>query len=159
MQSQWTALLASLCLSFPVIAEDWSSDEKAVWQLEEDYWRYVSTGDLDSYVKLWHDDFVGWPCAEWEPARKGGIGKWLRDIRDNKWKLTYQLKPLGIQEFGGDTVVVHYAAEYVTDYGDGTRSGVGVWRKFTHTWMRTGDEWRIIGGMCAAQEPIKVPRG
>ncbi len=159
MQFKLTALVAILCFSLSVAAEDQSPSEKAVWQLEEDYWRYVSTGDLDSYVKLWHDDFVGWPCAEWEPARKGGVGKWLRDIRDNKWKLTYQLKPIGIQEFGGDTVMVHYAAEYVYDYGDGTRSGVGVWRKFTHTWMRTGDAWQIIGGMCAAQEPVKVPRG
>ena len=37
-------------------------------------------------------------------------------------------------------------------------SGSGIWRKFTHTWMKTGDEWQIIGGMCAAQEPLKTPR-
>jgi hypothetical protein len=34
------------------------------------------------------------------PARKGDIGKWVRDIRDNRRTLTYQLKPLEIQEFG-----------------------------------------------------------
>jgi len=158
MPFRLVTLLASLCLSIPVAAADWNEDEKAVWQLEEDYWRYVSTGNIDSYVTLWHDDFVGWPCFEWTPARKGDIGKWVRDIRDNKWKLTYQLKPLEMQEFGGDTVIVHYAAEYVYDYGDGTRSGVGIWRKFTHTWMRVGDSWQIIGGMCAAQEPVKAPR-
>jgi hypothetical protein len=44
------------------------------------------------------------------------------------------------------------------DYGDGTRSGAGLWRKFTHTWMKTADRWQIIGGMCAAQEPVKAPR-
>ena len=60
----------------------------------------------------------------------------MRDIRDNKWKLTYQLNPLEMQEFSGSTVVVHYAAEYAYDYGDGTRSGIDIWRKFTHTWMR-----------------------
>jgi ketosteroid isomerase-like protein len=152
------AVVAGILLAPPTVALDMGPDETAVWQLEEDYWRFVSAGDIEAYVKLWHDDFVGWPCFEWSPARKGDIGKWVRDIRDNHWKLTYQLKPLEIQEFGGDTVVVHYAAEYVYDYGDGTRSGAGIWRKFTHTWMKTEGRWQIIGGMCAAQEPVKAPR-
>lgn len=159
MAFRWITLVASLFFSMPLAAADWNADEKAVWQLEEDYWRYVSAGDVDSYVKLWHDDFVGWPCFEWKPARKGDIGNWVRDIRDNKWKLTYQLKPLEMQEFDGHTIIVHYAAEYAYDHGDGTRSGVGLWRKFTHTWMRVGNSWQIIGGMCAAQEPVKAPRG
>src|ERR1043165_3889055 len=137
MQVRRAMLAAILCLALPAASKDWNSDEKA--RLEEAYWRYVSTGDVDSYVKLWHDDFVGWPCFEWAPARKGDIGKWVRDIRDNRWKFTYQLKPLDVQEFRDDTVIVYYAAEYVYDYGDGTRSGAGLWRKFTHTWMKTGD--------------------
>lgn len=138
--------------------QDQTAAEKAVWQLEQDYWRFVSAGDVDSYVKLWHDDFVGWPCAQPGPVRKGDIGSWVRDIRDNKWKLTYELKPIDSQEFGGDTVIVHYAAEYAYDYGDGTGSGAGLWRKFTHTWMKTPGGWQIIGGMCAAQEPVAPPR-
>ncbi len=158
MQFRWLTFVAGLCLAFPIAAKDLSADEKVVWQLEEDYWRYVGAGDVDSYVKLWHEDFVGWPCFEWNPARKGDIGKWVRDIRDNHWKLSYQLKPLDSQAFGNGTVVVYYAAEYVYDYGDGTHSGSGIWRKFTHTWMKSGGNWQIIGGMCAAQEPVKAPR-
>jgi hypothetical protein len=38
-------------------------------------------------------------------------------------------------------VLVHYAAEYVYDYGDGTKNCVGLWRKFT------------------VEEPVKAPRG
>ena len=159
MPLRWIAVAMGLALAFPIAAKDWNRDETAVWQLEEDYWRYVSHGDVDAYVRLWHEDFVGWPCFEWNPARKGNIGKWVRDIRDNRWKLSYQLKPLDIQEFGDDTVVVHYAAEYVYDYGDGTTSGAGLWRKFTHTWMKSDGRWQIIGGMCAAQEPVKAQRG
>ena len=158
MRTQWMAFVAGFCLAFPITAEERSTDENAVWQLEEDYWRYVSTGNVDAYVQLWHDDFVGWPCFAWTPAGKADIGSWVRDIRDNHWKLSYELKPLAVQDFGHDVVVVHYAAEYVYDYGDGTRSGAGLWRKFTHTWMRVGKGWQIIGGMCAAQEPVKAPR-
>jgi len=107
--------------------------------------------------KLWHDHFVGWPCFEWTPSGKDGGGKWVRDIRENNWKLNYALKPFAVKSFG-EVVIVYYAAEYVYGYGDGTKSGAGIWRKFTHTWMKAGDRWRIIGGMCAAQEPLKTPR-
>ena len=31
----------------------------------------------------------------------------VRDIRDNHWKLTFQVKPIEVREFGEDTVVVH----------------------------------------------------
>jgi ketosteroid isomerase-like protein len=158
MHIRAVAFLWAAFLAWPAAAVDWTPDEQAVWQLEQDYWRYVSTGDVDAYVKLWHEDFVGWPCFELEPKGKADIGSWVRDIRDKQWKLTYELKPLANQAFGDDVVVVHYAAEYVYDYGDGTRSGAGLWRKFTHTWMRMGDSWQIVGGMCAAQEPVKAPR-
>ena len=158
MHIRAVAFLWAAFLAWPAAAVDWTPDEQAVWQLEQDYWRYVSTGDVDAYVKLWHEDFVGWPCFELEPKGKTDIGSWVRDIRDKQWKLTYELKPLANQAFGDNVVVVHYAAEYVYDYGDGTRSGAGLWRKFTHTWMRMGDSWQIVGGMCAAQEPVKAPR-
>lgn len=70
MQVRWAMLTTILCLALPVAAKDMNRDEKAVWQLEEDYWHFESAGDVDSYVKLWHDDFVGWPCFEWGALRR-----------------------------------------------------------------------------------------
>ena len=157
MRTTTPIAIALLFFASLASATEWTGAEKAVWDLEDDYWKFVQAGDVESYRKLWHEDFVGWPCFEWTPTGKDGVGKWVRDIRDNQWKLSYELKPLAAQSFG-DVVVVHYAAVYAYEYGDGTTSGSGIWRKFTHTWMKTGDEWQIIGGMCAAQEPLKTPR-
>jgi len=157
MRSLLFLMLASIGFATCSIAGEPGDAERAVWKLEEDYWRFVQAGDVDAYVQLWHDDFVGWPCHSFTPSDKSGIGSWVRDIRDNHWKLTYALKPLTARTFG-NVVVVHYAAEYVYDYGDGTSSGVGLWRRFTHTWLKTGDRWQIIAGMCAAQEPVVAPR-
>lgn len=158
MQGRLIALAIGILFALPAAAGEQTAAEKAVWQLEEDYWRFVSAGDVDAYVKLWHDDFVGWPCSEASPARKGAIGKWVREARDNKWKISYELKPLESQAFGADIVIVYYAANYAYDYGDGTVSGVDLWRKFTHTWKKTPGGWKIIGGMCAAREPLAPPR-
>ncbi len=146
--------LLLIIASASALAIEFDDDQAAVWQMEETYWRLVSSGDVEAYVSLWHDDFVGWPCFSWEPTGKANIGSWVEEIRDNNWTLTYELRPQAVQLFG-DIAVVHYAAEYVFDYGDGTRKGEGDWRKFTHTWMKVGEEWQIIGGMCADQKPVR----
>lgn len=148
----WPALLATIA-STAAVAIELDDRQEAVWQLEEAYWRYVSSGNVEAYVALWHDDFVGWPCFSWTPTRKVNIGSWVEEIRDNNWTLTYELRPEAVQLFG-DVAVVHYAAEYVYGYPDGTSKGKGEWRKFTHTWMKVGESWQIIGGMCAGQEPL-----
>ncbi len=158
MRTLILSLLASVPLVSSVVAAELTPEQQAIWQLEEVYWRAVQAGDVDTYLTLWHPDFVGWPCFAWEPSDKTRIGEWVKDIRDNHWKFTYQLKPYSVRLYG-DVATVLYAAEYSYDYGDGTKSGVGIWRKFTHTWKQTDGHWQIITGMCAAQEPVKAPRG
>lgn len=100
MRTLFFMMLASAGLVLPAIAAEPTEAERAVWQLEEAYRRYVQAGDVDSYVTLWHEDFVGWPCFSRTPSDKGGIGNWVRDIRDNRWKLTYTLRPLAARTFG-----------------------------------------------------------
>ena len=146
--------LVMIVAATSALAIDLDDEQAAVWKMEETYWRYVSSGDVEAYVSLWHDDFVGWPCFSWTPTGKANIGSWVEEIRDNNWTLTYELRPEAVQLFG-KVAVVHYAAEYIFDYGNGTRKGEGDWRKFTHTWMKVGEDWQIIGGMCAAQKPVR----
>jgi uncharacterized protein (TIGR02246 family) len=157
MRTELFVLIVSAAVTYPASAAEPTESERAVWQLEEDYWRYVQAGDVETYVQLWHEDFVGWPCHSKIPSDKSGIGTWVREIRDNHWKLDYTLRPMAARTFG-DVVVVHYAAEYVYNYGDGTSSGAGLWRKFTHTWKKTDGRWQIITGMCAAEAPVVAPR-
>lgn len=119
----------------------------AVWDLEDAYWRYVKEGDVESYVTLWHDDFIGWPCGQAHPKRKDGIGDWVRIVRDNRINVEYELTREGAQRFG-DIVVVHYSFSRVDTYPDGRVEGRGKRSKITHTWMKSGDTWLIVGGMC-----------
>ena len=157
MRHSIVALLLGIGLASGSAAAEFTSDEQAVWKMEEVYWRDVQAGDVEHYLTLWHENFVGWPCFAAEPSDKSNIGGWVKDVRDQHLKFTYQLQPKAVRVFG-DVAVVQYAAEYVTEYGDGTKSGAGIWRKFTHTWKKTDGRWQIITGMCAAQEPVKTPR-
>lgn len=123
-----------------------------VWQREADYWRYVAAGDVDSYVALWDERFIGWPCDQPHPLRKAGIGDWVRKVRDEHIKVDASLVHEGAQDFG-DVVVVHYSFTRVDTYPDGRVEGRGDVRKITHTWMKVGADWLIIGGMCGNLGP------
>jgi len=125
-----------------------TAQKDAVWEMEEAYWRYVKAGEVDKYIDLWHEDFVGWPCSRLQPSRKATIGSWVSEIRDKGIKVTYELRREALQYFG-NVAVVHYATPLVYEYPDGKITGNGELLKFTHTWMKVKGEWQIIGGMCA----------
>jgi hypothetical protein len=118
-----------------------------VWQQELEYWRCVKAGDVDSYVSLWHDNFIGWPCGQEHPKRKASIGDWVREVRDKRINVSVDLIREGAVDFG-NVVVVHYRFTRVDTYPNGKVEGKGKESKITHTWMKSGDKWLIIGGMC-----------
>ncbi len=124
-----------------------SKSVSQVWRLEDDYWRFVIAGDVENYVSLWHDNFIGWPCGQEHPKRKATIGNWVQEVRDKQIRVAVDLTREGAEDFG-NVVVVHYRFTRVDTYPDGKVEGKGKESKITHTWMRVGDSWLIIGGMC-----------
>ena len=127
----------------PPESDSWSQ----VWGREADYWQFVKEGDVENYVSLWHDRFIGWPCGQDHPKRKVSIGDWVREVRDKHIQVDSTLTREGAEDFG-NVVVVHYRFTRVDTYPDGKVEGKGKESKITHTWMRVGDSWLIIGGMC-----------
>ncbi len=63
---------------------------------------------------------------------KAEIGNWVRDIRDQKVKLTYSLTRDGAADFG-DIVVIYYKTPMVYEYPDGRIVDRDKVFKFTHT--------------------------
>jgi len=74
------ACLLLLCTTGPVgpgpayAAASEAAGISEVWALEEAYWRYLKAGDVENYVTLWHEDFIGWPCDQPHPLRKQSVG-------------------------------------------------------------------------------------
>ena len=126
-----------------------SESVSQVWRREADYWRFAKAGDVNNYVALWHDRFIGWPCGEDHPLRKASIGDWVREVRDKHLQVASDLTREGAEDFG-NVVVVHYRATFVATFPDGKVEGEGEESKITHTWMKVGELWLIIGGMCGA---------
>jgi Domain of unknown function (DUF4440) len=119
-----------------------------VWKREAEYSRFAKAGDFDGYLSLWHDEFIGWPCGDSRPKRKSAIGGWVREVKQKGIDVTEHVIREGAQEFG-NVVVVHYRVTEVDTYPD-RRVERSEESKVTHTWMKVGDEWLIIGGMCGS---------
>lgn len=92
---------------------------------------------------------LGWSCSWTHPQGKAVVGSWVREVRDKHIKVTSKITREGAEDFG-DVVIVHYRASEVYTYPDGHTERDGEEVRITHTWMRTGNTWQIIGGMCVS---------
>jgi ketosteroid isomerase-like protein len=154
--SRWHRVAGSLwvlmCVSSWVSASPAeASAQDTLWGLERSYWRYVQANDLSSYVNLWHKDFLGWPSVSPAPVRKDHITDWITS--QTSQGLTFHgddLQPADIQ-VTGDIVMVFYRMTYKWLDKDG--KGAAHTIRVTHTWLKEGKTWKIIGGM-SAPEPL-----
>ncbi len=127
-------------------ASDQASDnEQAVWHLEHAYWGYVQANNLSAYSDLWHKDFLGWPAQSAAPVRKDHITDWITS--QTAKGLTFksiEFKPARIQVTGNVAVACYWITFKWLD-----KDGIGAAHtlRITHTWLKDGKDWRIIGGM------------
>jgi ketosteroid isomerase-like protein len=131
-----------------------SKDEETLWNLERAYWRYVQDNDLSAYSNLWHKDFLGWPSVNAAPVHKDHITDWIT-AQTSKGLVfkTGEFKPAAIH-VTGDVAMVCYWRTFKWLDKDG--SGTAHTLRITHAWLKTGSDWRIIGGM-SMPEP-ETPR-
>lgn len=121
-----------------------------LWNREVAYWDYAKAADLTSYLSLWHEDVVAWPNNQPTPINKDN----LREIVDRGFTSiqfkSVDLKPLSVH-ICGDTGIVYYEIHHVAITKDGTEFVTH--ERITHTWLKTQDTWKIIGGMSAPITP------
>jgi len=138
----------------PSVSTQQSTAERAVWNLEHSYWKYVQALDLKNYKALWHPNFVGWPQYSSVPAHKDHIADWIGAYTSKGLHLkSFQLKPAASRQTG-DIVVTHYWLTSVWSGKDGDQPPST--SRITHTWIKVGDTWQILAGM-SAPEPKPEP--
>jgi ketosteroid isomerase-like protein len=140
--------LLLVALVAAAFGQDATTDESQVWNLEKAYWEYVKANDLEKYRSLWHKDFVGWPFISSAPVRKDHITDWMTTNTSKGIKLqSYSIEQVAIQ-ITGDIAVNHYRIKMNWAKDDGSEKRTDTMR-ITHTWIRRGGTWQIIGGMSA----------
>jgi type II secretory pathway pseudopilin PulG len=123
-----------------------SENEQAVWKLEHSYWRYVQNNDLPAYLALWNKNFLGWPSVSAAPVHKDHITDWITSETSKGLAFKFiALKPAAIQVTGNIAVTYYWiTSEWVAKDG---KLAAKFTDRITHTWIKSGDTWQIIGGM------------
>lgn len=118
-----------------------------IWQLEENYWKYVKEKDFKSYLSLWDDNFIGYPSTN-KIGGKANITDWITAMYKNRTSSFNYALTRHVENVFGDIVIVLYDATQIWKNEKGEVIEKSTF-KLTHTWKKTGDGWLIIGGMGA----------
>ena len=139
----WVEVNSALVTQAPV---EQVKDE--VWQLEENYWKYVKANNLKAYLSLWDENFIGYPSSN-KIGGKDHIGDWIAAMYQDKKGKTFEFElTRKVENVFGDIVIVLYDAMHIwTD--DKTKVVEKTAFKLTHTWKKSEKGWLIIGGMGA----------
>lgn len=119
------------------------TDADLLWGLEEAYLRAHREADHDAILALWDERFLGWPSRL--PAatgKEGGPDYLVRHFPEPR-QIKQRIERQGIR-FEGDVAILHYRV--YSWVGDEATAQVSTSR-LTHTWVKRGSDWRILGGM------------
>ncbi|HLV02570.1 MAG TPA: nuclear transport factor 2 family protein [Acidobacteriota bacterium] len=143
VNASWYLSTGALALVPLAIRRRWSRLEKTVWREEESYWKSLAAGDVNSYLRLFHEEFISWPCESPRPSDKPAVRQMLENLKKSYRLLSYELNPLSIRVVG-DTAVVYYFVRYVVEaHGEQIEDT----RRISHTWIFQDGGWKIMGGM------------
>ena len=113
-----------------------------IWALEEAYIAYHRDANHKKILPIWHDQFLGWPDDMPQPANKKEVARYTEQkfIYPGSW--TFEIERAGIRVLG-NVAINHYIMHYSLMPGGEKTESV----RMTHTWIREGSQWRILGGM------------
>ena len=121
--------------------------------LEEIYMTAFEEADHEVILDLLHDRFLGWPRESELPTEKSESVKFLKENYPEPLELSFEINRAGIR-VSGDVAITHYIV--MIGRKDGLGAGPTHTVRITHTWIREGSGWRILGGMSGtAPGPVR----
>jgi ketosteroid isomerase-like protein len=133
----------------PIFAQEMTTEQKEVWQMEEAYWNDVKASNAEHYSTLWHSSFLGWPRDRDHPVGKKDLTEGSAKKMAAGRVVSYEFLSKAVTAVG-NVGVTQYSVKAVRAGKDGTKETYT--SRVTHTWLKTGGTWEIIGGMSAPYE-------
>jgi ketosteroid isomerase-like protein len=132
-----------------IAAQEFSAAQKEVWQMEEVYWKDVQNANIGHYMTLWHENFLGWPRDRELPVGKDGLEDGARKKMAVGRVSSYEILSKAVSVVG-NVGTTQYSVKVVRTMNNGKQETYT--SRVTHTWLKTGSSWQIVGGMSAPYE-------
>lgn len=132
-----------------LFAQELTPAQQEVWQLEETYWSDVKASNADHYASLWHQAFLGWPRDRDRPIGKKELTEGAQKKMTEGHVVSYEFLSKAVTAVG-NVGVTQYSVKVTRTVKDGATETYT--SRVTHTWMRRGKIWEILGGMSSPYE-------
>jgi len=148
MKSVRQIIIISIVIGFGFLSNldaldrEQKNDEATIWELEERYWDCWIKEDMEGYMSLLHEDFMGWASSLETPGDKKAAREFVQNFWSQIKLFAFEMKPCTIKIIG-DTALVHYILLLKDEDGN----QIGNSYRITHTWLKQGGIWQILGGM------------
>ncbi len=149
MSARVSFVLLLLMAAPRIFAQEMTPAQKEVWQMEEAYWNDVKASNVDHYVTLWHSSFLGWPRDRDRPVGKKDLTEGAAKKMAAGHVVSYEFLSKAVTVIG-NVGVTQYSVKATRAGKDGASETYT--SRVTHTWLKTGSTWEIIGGMSAPYE-------
>lgn len=123
-------------------AQQWSSEQKEVWKTIEEHWALNEKGELNGFLSLYDESYLGWNYNSEVPRDYSTVIKRIKYFFQNRKILLYTIIPARIW-VKDDFAFAHYYYTTVSKDNDGvitTDSG-----RWTDIFMKKGNKWLCIG--------------
>ncbi|MFA6002069.1 MAG: nuclear transport factor 2 family protein [Thermoleophilia bacterium] len=124
------------------------NEKEEIWALEEAYFANLYKADYEAVLAIVHGQFLAWPDTAPEPIGREGSARFMKQLVPKPMSYTFRIERGGIRVLG-EVVLTQYTIHVdCADTGTvvKTRSS-----RITHTWVKEGDSWKLLGGMSLDQ--------
>jgi hypothetical protein len=126
------------------VGQESAGVEEQIWALEEAYISAFENAKHDQIISMLHTGFLGWPRESVRPSEKSDVALFLSENYPEPLGYRFELDRAGIR-VSGNVAITHYLV--VIRAKDEIRSGPSQTIRLTHTWIKAGADWQILGGM------------
>jgi hypothetical protein len=111
-----------------------------IWSKELAIYAGRGRGDLGPYIDNTAAGYMAWPPQAAKPLGVGALRQTAKSMPSQE-KLTMELVDFTLH---GDAAIIYYRT-HRTIRPDG--AATDEFFETTHTWVREGDDWKLLGGM------------
>lgn len=121
--------------------QEWGKEQQEIWAVIEDHWDCLTKGNVDAFLKYIHPDFVGFGHESPYPVDYGWLCHWVGFWSKNTTFLIHALRPQHIVIHQDIAIVQYYLFTIAKDDVSAGKSSI---RRYTMTWKKEKNFWRVI---------------
>lgn len=118
--------------------------EEEIWALEEAYFTNLYKANYEGVLAIVHSQFLGWPGAVPQPIDKEESARFMKQLAPKPTSCTIKIERAGIRLLGEVALTQYIIHVNCSDIADVTKIQSS---RITHTWVKEGARWKLLGGM------------